>query len=214
MMSLCFSGCSITWGDELQNRLIERFSHVVSKHYGCRCVNLGERGSSNDAIVRRTISYLQNNKADVVVMQFTVVQRIEYFTQKAEVEGWTPQKLDNQSKRNYYKLMYNDILGCENLWKNIFLFDSYCKSVGQKYVSIIADHYEQTLGKPRRYYKNEKGYWRSLCQDYEPLLMHRQLLGELDVSPDHYSMREKGGHPTAKAHKLIANKIIGLIDAI
>ena len=44
--------------------------------------------------------------------------------------------------------------------------------------------------------------------------MHRQLLGELDVSPDHYSMREKGGHPTAKAHKLIANKIIGLIDAI
>ena len=43
-----------------------------------------------------------------------------------------------KAHREYYTKIYNDVLGAENLWKNIFLFDTYCKSIGQKYVSIIA----------------------------------------------------------------------------
>ena len=222
MMSLCFSGCSITWGDELVHRQTERFSTVVSDHYGVRHVNLSEKGISNDAIVRRTITYLQKNKPDIVVMQFTVHQRIEYITRLAQLELWTPQRRDYVLAKQYYLNMYNDVWGCENLWKNIFLFDSFCKSVGQKYVSIIADHYEPIIAKPFQYYQNstegaevrKKGYWRSLMGDYNPVLMHRHILGVQEVNPDHYSMRHKGGHPTAKAHKIIADKIIELIDAI
>jgi len=230
MKSLCFSGCSITWGDELVHRLEERYSNLVSQHYECSHNNISDKGLSNDAIVRRTIQHLQHKRYEVVVMQYTVHQRIEYISERAETEKWTPQKLDSQMKRHYYKWIYNDVMGAENLWKNIFLFDSYCKSVGQKYVSIIADHYEPVFGKPFQYYQRvskedwsknsdvrgvrKNGYWRSLLRDYKTCLMHREILGLQDVNPELYSMHNKGGHPSAKAHKLIANKIIELIDAI
>ena len=80
MMSLCFSGCSITYGDELNRRLDERYSTLVSNHYGCNHVNISQCGISNDAIVRNTIRHLQNTSSpDVVVIQYTVHPRIEYF---------------------------------------------------------------------------------------------------------------------------------------
>ena len=117
-------------------------------------------------------------------------------------------------QRDYYTRIYNEVLGAENLWKNIFLFDSFCKSIGQKYVSIIAEHYESTQRWPERYYENNIGYWRSLCNDYTPVWMHMDVLKGLRQCPAHYANGFNGGHPSAKGHKAIANKIIELIDAI
>ena len=219
MMSLCFSGCSITWGDELQDRMNDRFSNLVSKHYGCNGYNLSERGISNDAIVRRTIKYLKNTRPDILVMQFTVTQRLEYFRVKQKPIKFTPQPYFiptylKKAHREYYTKIYNDVLGAENLWKNIFLFDTYCKSIGQKYVSIIAEHYEDTQRFPERYYENKIGYWRSLCDDYTPVWMQMDLLKGLKTHPHHYANGVNGGHPSPEGHKTIANKIIELIDAI
>ena len=214
MMSLFFSGCSITWGDELADRMNERYSTLISKHYGCQHFNISKCGVSNDYIVRNTIKFLQNTKPDIVVIQFTVNQRIEYFNQNTDVEHWTPQILKSKKQRNYYTQTYNDILGVENLWKNVFLFDAFCKSIGQKYVSIIADHYEVALYKPEKFYKTGKGYWRDMCKDFTPSFLHIDLLGELTTHPQHYANGPKGGHPTAEAHRLIADYFIKLIDAI
>ena len=214
MMSLCFSGCSITWGDELERRYADRYSTLVSNHYDARHTNISRCGISNDAIVRRTITYLQKNKPDIVVMQFTVHQRIEYITRLAQLELWTPQRRDYVNAKQYYLNMYNDVWGCENLWKNIFLFDSFCKSIGQKYVSVIAEHYENTQRFPERFYENKIGYWRSLCKDYKPTFIQMDILKGSKQCPTHYANGFNGGHPSAKGHKAIANKIIELIDAI
>ena len=214
MNSITFSGCSITWGDELNDRLNERYSKLVADHYNTKGYNMSECGISNDAIVRRTIEYLQGTRPDLVVLQFTVTQRIEFFDANVEPEKWTPQRLQSVRQRDYYLRIYNEVLGAENLWKNIFLFDSFCKSIGQKYVSIIAEHYESTQRWPERYYENKKGYWRSLCNDYTPVWMHMDVLKGLKQCPAHYANGFNGGHPSAKGHKAIANKIIELIDAI
>ena len=214
MNSITFSGCSITWGDELNDRLNERYSKLVADHYNTKGYNMSECGISNDAIVRRTIEYLQGTRPDLVVLQFTVTQRIEFFDANVEPENWTPQRLQSVRQRDYYLRIYNDVLGAENLWKNIFLFDSFCKSIGQKYVSIIAEHYENTQRWPERYYENNIGYWRSLCNDYTPVWMHMDVLKGLKQCPAHYANGFNGGHPSAKGHKAIANKIIELIDAI
>ena len=214
MNSITFSGCSITWGDELNDRLNERYSKLVADHYNTKGYNMSECGISNDAIVRRTIEYLQGTRPDLVVLQFTVTQRIEFFDANVEPEKWTPQRLKSVRQRDYYTRIYNEVLGAENLWKNIFLFDSFCKSIGQKYVSIIAEHYESTQRWPERYYENKKGYWRSLCNDYTPVWMHMDVLKGLRQCPAHYANGFNGGHPSAKGHKAIANKIIELIDAI
>ena len=214
MNSITFSGCSITWGDELNDRLNERYSKLVADHYNTKGYNMSECGISNDAIVRRTIEYLQGTRPDLVVLQFTVTQRIEFFDANVEPEKWTPQRLKSVRQRDYYTRIYNEVLGAENLWKNIFLFDSFCKSIDQKYVSIIAEHYESTQRWPERYYENKKGYWRSLCNDYTPVWMHMDVLKGLKQCPAHYANGFNGGHPSAKGHKAIANKIIELIDAI
>ena len=214
MNSITFSGCSITWGDELNDRLNERYSKLVADHYNTKGYNMSECGISNDAIVRRTIEYLQGTRPDLVVLQFTVTQRIEFFDANVEPEKWTPQRLQSVRQRDYYLRIYNEVLGAENLWKNIFLFDSFCKSIGQKYVSIIAEHYESTQRWPERYYENNIGYWRSLCNDYTPVWMHMDVLKGLKQCPAHYANGFNGGHPSAKGHKAIANKIIELIDAI
>ena len=214
MNSITFSGCSITWGDELNDRLNERYSKLVADHYNTKGYNMSECGISNDAIVRRTIEYLQGTRPDLVVLQFTVTQRIEFFDANVEPEKWTPQRLKSVRQRDYYTRIYNEVLGAENLWKNIFLFDSFCKSIGQKYVSIIAEHYESTQRWPERYYENNIGYWRSLCNDYTPVWMHMDVLKGLRQCPAHYANGFNGGHPSAKGHKAIANKIIELIDAI
>ena len=214
MNSITFSGCSITWGDELNDRLNERYSKLVADHYNTKGYNMSECGISNDAIVRRTIEYLQGTRPDLVVLQFTVTQRIKFFDANVEPEKWTPQRLQSVRQRDYYLRIYNEVLGAENLWKNIFLFDSFCKSIGQKYVSIIAEHYESTQRWPERYYENNIGYWRSLCNDYTPVWMHMDVLKGLRQCPAHYANGFNGGHPSAKGHKAIANKIIELIDAI
>ena len=214
MELLSFSGCSITWGDELENRLDDRFSKLVSDHYGCRAYNMGVCGVSNDYLVRNTINYLKHAKPDVLVMQFTVTQRIEYYDANKETQKWTPQRLRSTTQRDYYTKIYNDVLGAENLWKNIFLFDTFCKSIGQKYVSVIAEHYENTQRFPERYYQNKKGYWRSMCTDYNPVWMQMDLLKGLKTHPFHYANGINGGHPSPQGHRTIANKIIELIDAI
>ena len=219
MMSLCFSGCSITWGDELQNRIKERYSTLVSDHYKCTHVNLSECGISNDSIVRNTIKYIQNSKTDVIVIQFTVTSRIEYYRVNKKIAKFTPQPTFippqlKQTHREYYTKLYNDVLGVENMWKNIFLFDSYCKSVGQKYVSLIADHFERIIMKPEKYYRGHVGYWRSMCKDYNPVYIQNQLLGTEFEHPENYAQGNKGGHPSANGHIQMANKTIELIDAI
>ena len=211
---MCFSGCSITWGDELHDRLNERFSTLVSNHYGCQHLNIGQCGVSNDFIVRNTIKYLQSNKPDIVVMQYTVHSRLEYFINQT-TEKWTPQRANSTKRsRAYYLSVHNEIFAAENMWKNIFLFESYCKSVGQKYVSLMADHFERVIIKPERFYNGYYGNWRSMCKDRQPSFIQSELLGMDKINPQNYAQGFGGGHPSAEGHKVIANKIIELIDAI
>tara|TARA_B100000902_G_scaffold282790_1_gene268817 strand:+ start:236 stop:913 length:678 start_codon:yes stop_codon:yes gene_type:complete len=225
MKSLCFSGCSFTFGDELKDPFNERFSTIVSNHYGCNHFNLSECGYSNDAIVRKTIKYLESNKPDAVCIQFTVPSRLEYFTNRGQIENWSVQHPRSRTNVNrYYISVYNKIMGCENIWKNIFLFDSYCKSKDIKYVSLIADHYEPVLRKPEKHYHiingfgdhNNMGYWRSLCDGMHPWFLHRDLLGDIreEKYQLNYSHGKNGGHPTAQGHSLIAKLVIELMDAI
>ena len=218
MMSLCFSGCSITWGDELEKRYAERYSTLVSNHYDARHTNISKCGISNDNIVRNTIKHIQNTNTDIVVIQFTVTSRIEFYERNEDPQMYTPQLIKNNTQRNYYTKIYNDVLGAENLWKNIFLFDSFCKSVGQKYVSMIADHFEPSILRPEKFYKGHTGYWRQLCKDYNrygiPVLIQHDLLGGDRDNPENYAQGVNGGHPSANGHIKMANKTIELIDAI
>ena len=209
-----FSGCSYTWGDELENYLVERYSKLVSDHYQERSINISECGISNDTIVRRTIEFLENVSTEVVVIQFTVQQRLELFNEKGDIVISTPQSIRTKQQEVYYKDVYTDQVGAENLWKNVFLWDSYCKEKGQKYVSLLADHYDDAIRFPDRLFENGFGHWRKMCRDCMPTMLNNGVLGLMRQYPQHYANGVRGGHPSAKGHKKMADKVVELIDAI
>ena len=153
-MNLLFSGCSITYGDELQNKFKERFSRLVSDHFAEPHRNISECGISNDNIVRRTIDRVDKMPPDLIIMQFTVHQRIEWWSEYGEPHKFTPQRIKDQTQRTYYRDVYTDTQGAENLWKNMFLFDCYCKEKGLKYIPLVADHYVSLCKKKCHYNLN------------------------------------------------------------
>lgn len=209
-----FSGCSYTWGDELENYLDDRYSRIVTDHYQKKSVNISECGISNDNIVRRTIDWLENTTAEVVVIQFTVQQRLELFDEEGNIVKCTPQSIRTKQQKVYYKDVYTDQIGAENLWNNVFLWDSYCKARGQKYVSLLADHYDDAIRFPDRMYEKGFGKWRRLCRDCMPTMVNNGILGLMKQYPQHYVGGVNGGHPSVKGHIKMADKVVELIDAI
>ena len=213
-MNLLFSGCSITYGDELQNKFQERFSRLVSDHFAARHSNISECGISNDNIVRRTIDWVDRIPPDLIIMQFTVHQRIEWWSEDGKPHGFTPQRIKNETQRTYYRDVYTDTQGAENLWKNMFLFDCYCKEKGFKYIPLVADHFDLIIKHPDKVFEKGIGDWRSLCENIPYTFLNQNCLGIFDREPQNYICGARGGHPTALGHRVIADKIIKLIDAI
>ena len=81
-MDILFVGCSITWGDELKDRLNTRYSKLICDALGANETNIAECGMSNDWIARRTVEETRKKKYDRVYVQLTMPSRLEYFTDK------------------------------------------------------------------------------------------------------------------------------------
>ncbi len=199
MMSLLFSGCSNTWGGELKT-LDDRYSKIVSDHYNVEDWNISECGKSNDRITCTTIKQVKRKKPDWVIIQFTVPSRYRWYDDIGNVHHWTPSdknKKDNNSfaRDQWYKHVYNNRWGMENTWKNIFLFDRFCKSIGQKYISLIADHWKDDL--------DADAHWK--LSD-SPIRMHRDIIKDESLLLEHK-------HPSSEGHKKIAEVIIQHVDS-
>ena len=95
-----FSGCSITYGDELENLEKDRFS----KNH----VNIARCGLSNDMIVMRTIEYIeQNHDVDYVITQFTVPRRSTYWENEYKNKIY-PAEYNIQFKYDFHKNVIKD----------------------------------------------------------------------------------------------------------
>jgi len=229
-MKILFHGCSITWGDELEDRENERYSKLVCDILCVEENNLAHCGNSNDRIVRETIEYLQTSKVDVVVMQFTVHSRIEWFDKEGWIHRFTPQLTSSHGKLKltgiagrdelrermysagkwFYRFVYGDIFGVENMWKNILLFDAYCKANDIKFIPLLADHYAEPIRRPEKFYRvGHTGWWKPLCEGIPVVRIHEGILKE---SPSPMFLPKN--HPSSLGHKEIANKVIELIEAI
>lgn len=75
---ILFSGCSYVEGAELENRYEERFSRLVSDHFGLKELNVSRGGGSNKRVVRTIIDSL-NKDVTAVVIGWTNPYRSEIF---------------------------------------------------------------------------------------------------------------------------------------
>ena len=83
-MSLCFNGCSFTFGIPPVRRH-ERYSFLVSNHYGVTENNISKNGASNDDIVNRSINYLEENTVGYAL--FTALRKATDLQQKLIIDG-------------------------------------------------------------------------------------------------------------------------------
>ena len=239
-MKILCHGCSITWGDELEDRENERYSKLVSNHFLTEDCNISHCGNSNDRIVRESIKYLQHNTFDVVVLQFTVHSRTEWFDKQGFPHKFTPQLTSSHGKLKlkgnpmsdelkqrlhsagkwFYRFVYSDILGVENMWKNMVLFDSYCKANNITFIPLLADHFHEVIRRPEKFYHEKvghTGWWKPLYQGIPITYIHEDIIGhKKDGIGDHYygEYHAEGNHPNALGHQKISEKVIELIEAI
>tara|TARA_B100001996_G_scaffold5290_1_gene4460 strand:+ start:258 stop:824 length:567 start_codon:yes stop_codon:yes gene_type:complete len=188
---MIFSGCSITWGDELENREEDRFSKIVADTIGVPENNISLCGISNDAIVRRVVS---SQPIQPIVLQLTVPSRIEYFTKDG------PQKfsLQRQMKivsyrrqmRSYYGEVNNEQHQMENLFKNVFIFEQFCYLNNLKHIILFADCDIEL----------HRGHWSSLCRS-KITCIWKDILG----------YKHRGGHPNKEEHSKIADYLLKVI---
>ena len=96
---LLSNGCSFTYGDELEGSRQgffadgtlkpaihhhRTFTHKLADKLGVKYINMGQNGSSNQKIFRRTTTFLQttSKKVDYVVLTWSSWGRVEVFLDK------------------------------------------------------------------------------------------------------------------------------------
>jgi hypothetical protein len=75
-MNLYTIGDSFTYGDELPDRS-KAWPYLVAKALGYTVDNLAQPGASNDYIVRTTVNYLNTHTPDLVIIGWTIEDRLE-----------------------------------------------------------------------------------------------------------------------------------------
>ena len=203
---MLFSGCSFTYGDELEDREKERFSSYFDSH------NIGQCGLCNDAIVRNTITEIESNpdKYDTVVVQFTLHTRTEVPLQDGYLPI-TPQNLKLESRRvkrwKFAKAIYtNDLwnmhIGKENMHKNMFFMQSYLRMKGLKYVFLSND------GHNPKHNDYTNSCWYEMLDS--PITNIHDVIGYKCDHPQYYD--GYGGHPNALGHEVIAKIVKRLLS--
>ena len=203
-MDILFVGCSITWGDELKDRLNTRYSKLICDALGANETNIAECGMSNDWIARRTVEETRKKKYDRVYVQLTATPRMEFFNQDGPCK-FTPQIVKQKEKsyyiegRWYYKMIYNMYHGIENLYKNKFIIES---AVDSELTFLFADS-----NKDQKLHKGS--YWNSFCKIKQHEIFRGILRGPLSKSEvDRLYPLGKRGHPLESSHQRIADYLL------
>ena len=203
-MDILFVGCSITWGDELKDRLNTRYSKLICDALGANETNIAECGMSNDWIARRTVEETRKKKYDRVYVQLTATPRMEFFNQDGPCK-FTPQIVKQKEKsyyiegRWYYKMIYNMYHGIENLYKNKFIIES---AVDSELAFLFADSKQDRK-------LHEGSYWNSFCKIKQHEIFRHILRGPLSKSEvDRLYPLGKRGHPLESSHQRIADYLL------
>ena len=184
-MKILFSGCSWCYGDELDD-LTDRYSDVIGRELNVEVVNIAGKGLSNDAIVRRTITYFEEgNTADLVIPCLTWRNRTEGYVKGMLLRHNTSRNYS----QNYFKYVYNDENGHYNYDKNQYFLEIFLRGKGLPYRLLTTQRTHSTEF--------------SLNHGYDQFKK---------TEPYHLGVRKDqklpGGHPNAEAHRMLAMKII------
>tara|TARA_B100000214_G_scaffold97251_1_gene67650 strand:+ start:3860 stop:4576 length:717 start_codon:yes stop_codon:yes gene_type:complete len=233
------NGDSISFGCELSADDMEyieehRFSNIIGKKLNKEVVNISNVQRTNDSIARSTIEWIESHrKPEFAIIQFGPDKRFEWYD---ENEGWIKISPNRVDTKKYFKdkkirrvpalpaaiAYYRDIDNLHvrqmNMWKNVFLLESYLESEG------IPHYFWYGKGNPRE--ENRKlddldisyrnlSWWK----DMEEMC---DIIGTKNDNPENYPVSKtsmvsmnwgaaNGIHPNENGHKLLAEHLLAHI---
>lgn len=212
-MHILFNGCSYTWGDELENRIQDRFSTLVADHYKAEHCNLSDCGRSNDAITRTTMQWFADgNTTDLAIIQWSIVSRFEGYDQLNK--HYIHVTVDKRGKWDtFYRQYYYNQLGIDCLFKNYYLLEQYFIKNNIKYFFMFHDCWDESIEKTDTVWKNyiiknDFHYLRG-CHYHNTILKNKNVKNPLS---DDIHFKGNHGHPNELGHRAIADYIIKEID--
>ena len=231
------NGDSISFGCELHKDNLEyieehRFSNILEKKLGKEVVNIAVVERVNDSIARSTIEWIENSydKPEFAIIQFGPDKRFEWYDEK---DGWRRISTNHVDSRKIFKnnklvkmppvpaavAYYSDIDNLHvrqmNMWKNVFLLESYLKS------KDIPHYFWHGKGNPREENRNldnldisyrNHSHWQDMKEMCD-------IIGTKTKHPENYPVSHSnmvgirwgaanGIHPNENGHKLIAEHLL------
>ena len=215
-VGLFFCGDSFTWGEELQGpeqnherRERERFSGVLSDMFGKTHENISRSGTSNDWITQKTVRWFEEgNSCDTAIIQFSHHQRWIWYDKDGKPHHM-PAKTKNPERPSRFTAL-------DNYWKNMFFIRKYLKDkCNIIHLSLTTAPYG-TIGED---YK--KNFWYNRVSKVKILELKPLLANDKqnwcpnlnsDILDDNNNKRFSGTHPSAKGHKIIAKRILEMLN--
>ena len=133
-MKVCFNGCSFTVGEGFseQQRDQHIYDRLLTKQFGFDSTNVAIGGSSNHTIFMRSAGEILSNKYDLVITQWSALNRIWLYPGPDTVFSVNDQKFPDYKYRNLYlnasekKTFCNTLLLMNHDYNNIIELVDYC----------------------------------------------------------------------------------------
>jgi hypothetical protein len=204
---LVVNGCSWSSGEGLPDPKSQAWATLLANKLNCKLVNLSVRGSSNDAIVRRSYEYtyenLSNNSKPLYIIVFSQIWRREawYNIEKDfRTIDYTHNEL-NVHETHPHTLSLVSEFNEEDFYRCYIMNKLYLKSLltTNNYPHLIthfpSDHIQpETISKVRKRFPNMVSEFEKI-EDYD--------LSQLSLTNSLLPC----GHPGIEGQKLIADKM-------
>jgi len=238
---LYVSGCSFTWGTELDNPPEENWGHFLGKKLGLSVINDSYAGQGNDEMFRRVyeLLYITKSLPSIIVIQLSELARIRIFDdiemkwKSASMASWDLPKKTRDYYWKYYYSIYQNMYylfvqmlllkdKCDSLGIEFYVFDGIC-DINLHCLSLIRDGDDKQILlnlyqsiKDKNFLLYNGDYSWNQIKSNEKVFKEGHELFWKDRSghpkDGEWSLDED--HPTKESHEFMANELYNFIKEL
>jgi len=239
---LYVSGCSFTWGTELDNPPEENWGYILGNKLELPSQNHSYQGQGNDEMFRRVyeLLYITKSLPSIIVIQLSELARIRIFDdiemkwKSASMASWDLPKKTRDYYWKYYYSIYQNMYylfvqmlllkdKCDSLGIEFYVFDGICginlhclskiKDDREKY--ILLDLYQAVKDKNFLLYNGDYSWNQIKSSEYDFKFKegHELFWKDRSGQPKKGEWSLNCDHPTKESHEFMANELYNFIES-
>ena len=242
MSYLYVSGCSFTWGTELDNPPEENWGYILGNKLELPSQNHSYQGQGNDEMFRRVyeLLYITKSLPSIIVIQLSELARIRIFDdiemkwKSASMASWDLPKKTRDYYWKYYYSIYQNMYylfvqmlllkdKCDSLGIEFYVFDGIC-DINLHCLSLIRDGddkqillnlYQSIKDKNFLLYNGDYSWNQIKSSEYDFKFKegHELFWKDRSGQPKKGEWSLNCDHPTKESHEFMANELYNFIES-